>query len=89
MKKRLAAGVAVAALGDADERDSLGDAELGEHRAHRRELALAAVDEDEVGPGRSRHLSRLVVARGRRLALRPASLSSRAKRRRITSRIMP
>ena len=47
----LAAGVAVRPLGDADERQ-VGDAEFGEHRLGGRELALAAVDEDEVGPGR-------------------------------------
>ncbi len=46
----LAAGVAVGALGDRDQRHVV-DAEIGEHRARGRKLARAAVDEHEVGPG--------------------------------------
>ena len=44
------------------------DAELGQGRARRVELALAAVDEDEVGPGREGRLGGLVRA-ARRLAV--------------------
>src|SRR5215217_4367125 len=52
-KEGLAAGVAVAPLGDADEGDA-GNADLGERPLSRLELPLAAVDEHEVGPGRER-----------------------------------
>ena len=50
-EESLAAGVAVAPLGDADEGDAV-DADLGERCLRRLELPLAAVDEHEVGPGR-------------------------------------
>ena len=43
-EEALAAGVAVGSLGDADHGDVV-DAELGQHLARRRELALAAVDQ--------------------------------------------
>src|SRR3954454_16752729 len=49
----LAAGVAVAPLGDADE-GHIVDADLRQRFARRLELPLAAVDEHEVGPGRER-----------------------------------
>jgi hypothetical protein len=40
------------ALGDADGDDAIGNAEFVENAAHRRHLALAAVDQDDVRPGR-------------------------------------
>ena len=80
----LAAGVAVRPLGDADERQ-VGDAEFGEHCRRGRELALAAVDEHEVGPRRRRRSSSPSPAAPSR---GPASLRRRAKRRPSTSRIM-
>src|SRR5215217_5183418 len=50
-KESLAAGVAVAPLGDADE-GHIVDADLRQRFARGLELPLAAVDEHEVGPGR-------------------------------------
>ena len=48
-EEALAAGVAVGPLGDADDGDVL-QAELGQHLARHLELALAAVDQHQVGP---------------------------------------
>ncbi len=62
-EEALAAGVAVLALGDADRHDAVLDAEIGEDLAHRRHLALAAVDQDDVGPGRKAPMSLDVVVR--------------------------
>ena len=47
----LAAGIPVAPLGDADERHADG-ADLGERGQRGIDLPLAAVDQDEVRPGR-------------------------------------
>ena len=49
-KESLAAGVAVRPFGDGDQRHL--DAEFREHLARDAELALAAVDQDEIGPRR-------------------------------------
>ena len=84
MKKVSRPGLAVAALGDGDDRQ-VRDAELGEHRGRCRELALAAVDKHQVRPRPDRLAARPAFASGRG----PASFRSRAKRRRITSRIIP
>ena len=51
-EERLAAGVPVAALGDADQGHVASHADFRERLPGRVELALAAVDEHEVGPGR-------------------------------------
>src|ERR1700733_8024556 len=49
-KEGFAAGIAVRAFGDGDERNV--GTEAFKRLARRRELALAAVDEDKVRPGR-------------------------------------
>ena len=49
-EKSLAAGVAVGALGDADDRD-VADAEFVEHSLRDAELPQPAIDQHEVGPG--------------------------------------
>jgi hypothetical protein len=49
--KRLAAGVAIGSLGNRNQRH-IGDANRREHILHGLELTLAAVDDDEIGPGR-------------------------------------
>ena len=56
-KERLAAGVAVGSLGDGDQRDV--DAERSQHLTRGIELALPAVDQHEVRPGRFILLIRL------------------------------
>jgi hypothetical protein len=85
----LAAGLAVAALGDADQRH-VGDAEVVEDGAGGGELARAAVDDDEIGPGPPRPLlaPRLRLAPFATLRAR-CSFRRRLKRRSSTSRIMP
>ena len=85
-EKGLASGVAIDAFGDRRDRDAL-DAECGEDFARRRELAEAAVDEDQVGPLR-KSLVPVATRPLRRRAPRTPPSSSRAKRRRNTSRIM-
>src|SRR5262249_33270299 len=49
-EEALAAGVAVGALGDADEGDLAVEADVAERVARGVQLALAAVDEHEIGP---------------------------------------
>src|SRR5690606_25763129 len=47
--QRLVPGTALGTLGDADQHDALGDAQLGQHAAGLRHLAGAAVDQQDVG----------------------------------------
>ena len=56
----LAAGVALRPLGDGDQRH-VGEAERGERRLRGGKLPAAAVDDDEIGPGRVRRLSDLLA----------------------------
>ena len=56
----LAPRIAVGPLGDARHRQ-VGQAEIGEHAARRRELALAAVDQHQIGPGPAPRPPRLVA----------------------------
>ena len=49
-EEALAPGIAVGSLGDGDHGDVV-DAEIGQHLLRRGELAGAAIDQHEVGPG--------------------------------------
>ena len=76
-EKSLAPGVAIGPFGDRSDRHTL-DAEFGEGLARRRELTVAAIDEDQVGPlrksivllARHRHV-RCAAVRFRLLLLEP------------------
>ena len=72
----LAAGIAVRPFGDADQRHIL-DPQIGEHLAGDGQLARPAVDQHQIGPC---HLASSAAS--------ASSLTSRAKRRVSTSRIM-
>src|SRR5690606_17897544 len=50
-EEAFAPGLAVHALGDADCHDLIGDAEFFEYCAYGGHLSLAAVDQDDIGPG--------------------------------------